>query len=283
MLALVTGGTGFIGSHLVYELIDQGYKVRVLKRINSKEDFLKGKNVMFSVGDLNDTNSLVKACRGADIVFHVAAIPRDWGHRNEFFKVNLQGTKNLLDASVENKVPRFIYMSSAAVYGFPKTNQPISEDYPKKPTAKYGVTKYRAEQLLWNYGAEKSMFVSAVRSPLVTGPHDSMIAPFLIAAVKSGRFFYIDEGNQQISISDGRDVAHCLRLAGETQKANGQAYNVKSYDCTPKQLISTLAEKLNVPQLKKYKSYAQAYFLAMLIEGAWAILNREILLSRGIK
>jgi len=275
MLALVTGGTGFIGSHLVDELIDKDYNVRVLKREASKDIFLKGKKVTFSLGDLRNPKSLEKACLGVDVIFHIAAIPKDWGPKKDFFEVNLKGTKNLLDACVENKVPKFVYMSSAAVYGFPKTKQPITEDYPKKPTAKYGLTKFHAEQLLWKYGAENNMFVSALRSPLVTGPRDSMIAPFLIKVIKSGRFFYIGEGNQQISISDGRDIAYCLRLICETKQANDQAYNVKSFDCTPKELIEKLSEKLGVSSPKKHRSYLQAYLLAFFIEGLWTLFMRE--------
>lgn len=274
MLALVSGGTGFIGSHLVDELIDKGYNVRVLKRITSKDIFLKGKKVTYSFGDLVDPKSLEKACSGVDIIFHVAAIPKDWGPKKAFFEINLKGTKNLLDACVINKVPKFVYMSSAAVYGFPKTNRPITEDYPKKPNAKYGLTKFKSEQLLWRIGAEKNIFVSSLRSPLVTGPRDSMIAPFLIKAVKSNRFFYIGDGNQQISISDGRDVAHCLRLIGENKKANGQVYNIKSFDATPKQLIEKLSEKLGVIPPKQHRTYIQAYFLASFIEGLWSLFKK---------
>lgn len=273
MLALVTGGTGFIGSHLVDELINRDYNVRVLKRTSSKDTFLKEKKVKFTIGDLGNLKSLEKACLGIDIVFHVAANPRDWGPKKDFFEVNLQGTKNLIDACIKNNVPKFVYMSSAAVYGFPKTNQPISEDYPMKPTAKYGYTKYKAEQLLWKYAKEKNLFVSAVRSPLVTGPRDSMIAPFLIKAIKSGKLFYIGKGNQKLSISDGRDVAHCLRLVGETKQANGQAYNVKSFDSTPKQLIQMLSEKLEIESIKKHMSYLQAYLTALFVEGLWMVLS----------
>jgi nucleoside-diphosphate-sugar epimerase len=274
MRALVTGGTGFIGSHLVDELVREGYQVQVLRRPTSNMTYLKGKDVTVAVGDLSDTTSLMKVSQNIDVVFHVAALPRDWGTRKEFFEVNLYGTKNLLDACVENKVPRFVFMSSAAVYGFPNTTQPIAEDFPKKPTPKYGEAKYRAELLLWEYGVNHNIMVSAIRSPIVTGPRDPLIAPFLITALKQQRLFYIGTGDQCISVSDGRDVAHCLRLAGETATANGQAFNVKSFDCTLKIMIETLAETLQVPAPTKHRSYLGTYLLAELIEGIW-ILRRK--------
>jgi len=275
MRALVTGGTGFIGSHLVDELLQQGYEVRVLRRPTSRTTYLEGKDLVIAVGDLTDTKSLVKACQNIDMVFHVAALPRDWGTRKEFFEFNFYGTKNLLDACVEQKVPRFVFMSSAAVYGFPKTIQPIAEDFPKNPTPKYGEAKYRAELLLWEYGLNHDIIVSAVRSPVVTGPRDTLIAPFLINALRQQRLFYIGTGDQQISVSDGRDVARCLRLAGEKTNANGQAYNMKSFDCTPKLLIDTLAETLQVAVPTTHRSYLGTYLLAELIEGIWALRRKK--------
>lgn len=275
MRALVTGGTGFIGSHLVDELLDHGYEVHVLRRPTSSMTNLGRKPLTITVGDLTNTRSLMKACQDIDVVFHVAAIPRDWGSRKEFFEVNLYGTKNLLDACVENAVPRFVFMSSAAVYGFPNTTQPITEDFPKKPTPKYGESKHRAELLLWEYGVNHNMVVSALRSPLVTGPRDTMIAPFLISALQQKRLFYIGTGDQKISISDGRDVAHCLRLAGEASTASGHAYNVKSFDCTPKILIETLAETLHVPAPTAHRSYRGTYLLAGMIEGIWTVRRQK--------
>jgi nucleoside-diphosphate-sugar epimerase len=275
MRALVTGGTGFIGSHLVDELVREGYQVQVLRRPTSNLTYLKGKDVTVSVGGLSDTKSLMKASQDIDVVYHVAALPRDWGTREEYFEVNLYGTKNLLDACVQNKVHRFVFMSSAAVYGFPNTTQPIAEDFPKKPTPKYGESKYRAELLLWEYGVNHDITVSAIRSPIVTGPRDPSIAPFLITALKQQRLFYIGTGDQRISVSDGRDVAHCLRLAGEKETANGQAYNVKSFDCTLKIMIETLADTLQVPAPSKHRSYLSTYLLAELIEGVWALRRKK--------
>lgn len=275
MQALVTGGTGFIGSHLTDQLLEQGYSVRVLRRTTSATHFLKGTKATFALGDLTDKASLVQACDQVDVVFHVAALPRDWGPKKTFFEINYYGTKNLLDACRKNKVKRFVFMSSAAVYGFPRTHKPITEEHKKRPTAKYGESKLKAEQFLWNYAKKYDITVSAIRSPLVIGPRDYLIAPFLIQALKQGRLFYIGNGQQQISISDGRDVAYGLRLCGETEKAHGQVYNVKSFDSTPKQLIETLAEKIHVTAPKTQRSYLSAYLLAILIEGVCVLQRKQ--------
>ena len=99
---------------------------------------------------------------------------------------------------------------------------------------KYGESKLWAEGLLWGYGIKYNITVSAVRSPVVIGPRDRLISLFLINALQQKKLFFIEDGNQTISLSDGRDVARCLRLAGESKKANNQAYNVKSFDSDTK-------------------------------------------------
>ncbi|MCU0850381.1 MAG: NAD-dependent epimerase/dehydratase family protein [Candidatus Thermoplasmatota archaeon] len=275
MLALVTGGTGFIGSHLVDELSSQGYTVRVLQRTSSNPRFLEGKPISPVMGDLTDRESLVRACQYVDVVYHIAALPRDWGPRKTFFEVNVDGTRNLLDACVVNKVPRFVFMSSAAVYGFPKTRQPLQESFPKHPTLNYGESKLAAEALLWGYGMNHDIAVSAVRSPVVLGPRDHLITLFLIHALQRKRLFYIGDGNQQISLSDGRDVARCLRLAGESSISDNQPYNVKSFDSTPRLLMRSFAEQLRLSAPEKCRSYLQAYVLASLVEGFWMLARRK--------
>jgi nucleoside-diphosphate-sugar epimerase len=275
MLALVTGGTGFIGSHLVDELLSQGYTVRVLRRTTSTPLFLERKPLTFIMGDLTHRESLVRACQQVDVVYHIAALPRDWGPRKTFFDVNVDGTRNLLDACVVNKVPRFVFMSSAAVYGFPKTRQPLQESFPKHPTLHYGESKLAAEALLWGYGMNHDIVVSAVRSPVVLGPRDHLITLFLIHALQQKRLFYIGDGNQQISLSDGRDVARCLRLAGESNVSDNQPYNVKSFDSTPRLLMESFAEQLRLSAPEKCRSYLQAYVLASLIEGLWILAGRK--------
>jgi nucleoside-diphosphate-sugar epimerase len=280
MKALVTGGTGFIGSHLVDTLLSEGYTVRILSRPTSKPDYLTGKHIETTNGDLTDRNSLRHACQDIDIIFHCAANPRDWGPRKTFTQINLDGTRNLLDAAILKKTPRFIFMSSAAVYGFPNTTQPITETSPIHPTPKYGESKYQAEQLLWTYTKQHDLHTTAIRSPLVTGPRDRLAAPFLIPAIKHHRFFTIGNGQQTLSLSDGRDVASCLFLAGETHKSNGHAYNVKSFDTTITQLLTTAADALHVPPPTTHHSYPAAYLLACLAELLYLPSRKEPPLTR---
>ena len=274
MKALVTGSTGFIGSHLVDELLNSGYRVKALIRKTSNTKYLENKPVETTIGDITDPKSLVKATKDTDVVFHVAAIASEWGPMKKFMDINTNGTKNIVQACVENKIRRIIHMSSCAVYGFPKTNEPIAENYKKNPPGKYGRTKYEAEKILWEQAKEKNIEVSAVRSPMIIGERDEMISIFIINALKSQKFRFIGDGNQKISISNGKDVAYLLRLTAEKQKAIGQAYNVKSFESTPKKLINAMCEKLEIKPPEENVSYTTAYMLATLLEAIYALRKK---------
>jgi nucleoside-diphosphate-sugar epimerase len=114
----------------------------------------------------------------------------------------------------------------------------------------------------------------------VIGPRDHLIAFFLINALQQGRLFYIGDGNQKISLSDGRDVAHCLLLAGQSSKVHGQAYNVKSFDSTPRLLIEAFAERLNFPAPEKHRSYFITYILSGIVEGIWMFQGKKPPITR---
>ena len=208
MKALVTGATGFIGSHLVDTLLEEGYHVRILTRPQSTTN-LTGTHLETQEGDLLDPHSLHKACTDIDLIFHLAADPRDWGNKHTIIQTNLTGTHNLLDASLHKKVTHVIFMSSAAVYGFPHTTTPLTEDTPLHPTPAYGESKLQAEQLLWKYGIDHHIHVTAIRSPLATGPRDRLAAPALLPAIKNRRLFTIGDGQalcQKIADAAGTGV-----------------------------------------------------------------------------
>jgi nucleoside-diphosphate-sugar epimerase len=278
MRALVTGGTGFVGSHLVDELLKNDYTVKVLIRPNSNLSYLKGKPVSFVTGDLSDKSSLITACKGNDVIFHVAALPHEQRHLRLFYKVNTKGTKNLLEASTYYNIRNFVLMSTTSVYGFPPITI-LKEEHETMPKTKYGRSKYLAEQLLWHHGKTHNMHVAAVRAPWITGPRNYK-APKFIMNIKQKRFFYIRTPQTTISIVDVRDVANCLRYAAEQTKANGQAINVKSFDCTVKAYIETIASILSIPSPTRTLPLPTALILATFAEAAWLPTGREPPITR---
>src|SRR5262249_40999130 len=129
---LVTGGTGFIGNHVVRALCARNLPVRVLARETSPMQALEGLPVEVAVGDLRERESLNRAVRGCQTVFHVAADYRLWARRpRELYQSNVEGTANMLAAAFENGVGRFIYTSTVGTIGFRENGMEASEaDFP---------------------------------------------------------------------------------------------------------------------------------------------------------
>lgn len=154
MNVLVTGGAGYIGSHTVQELILEGYDVTVFDNFSTgKREFLAGGSVI--EGDLMDTKSVEEAFdkNEFDAVLHFASlieVGESYIHPNKYYSHNLSSSLNLLDAMIKKSVKKFIFSSSAAVYGNPETS-PISEDHPLRPINPYGQTKYFVEKILEDY------------------------------------------------------------------------------------------------------------------------------------
>jgi nucleoside-diphosphate-sugar epimerase len=270
MRALVTGGTGFVGSHLVDELLQHDYDVKVLRRPNSNTSYIDGKLVSYVNGDITIEKTLVNAFQDVDVVFHVAATPHNYASRKKFTTINVDGTRNVMIACLKASVPRCVYMSSASIYGYPTIL--ITEKFPLHPTTKYGKSKLVAEQIFFQYGKKHGIHTSAVRSSWITGPRARI--PRLIKVIQNNTFFHVGSGDNLLSISDARDVASCLRLVAENDSANGQAYNVKSYDCTTRQFISTFAKYLSVPAPQKHLPYSMAFAIACFGELAWTVIRK---------
>jgi nucleoside-diphosphate-sugar epimerase len=278
MRALVTGGAGFVGSHLVDELLKNGYEVKVLIRPTSNLSYLEGKPVILVTGDLFDSSSLIAACENTDVVFHIAALPHEQRHLPFFYGVNTRGTQNLLEASHNTAIQRFVLMSTTSIYGFPPTPV-LKEEDATMPRTKYARSKYLAEQLLWHYGKKDHMHVAAVRAPWITGPRNYK-APRFIRTIQQGRFFYVDTPLNTISMVDVRDVAACLRLIAEHPGANNQALNVKSFDCPVQSYIETYTTALSIFPPTKILPMNAALFLAGCAEATYLLAGREPPLSR---
>ena len=150
---LVTGGAGFIGSHLVDGLVKEGFEVTVLDDLSTGRmqnlGHLDDAKVRFIEGDIRDGDVVEKALKGEEAVFHLAAIssvPYSVENPEVTYDVNVDGTRNLLEAILRNGVERFVYVSTCAVYGEPEY-LPIDEKHPTKPVSPYAAAKLKAEQI----------------------------------------------------------------------------------------------------------------------------------------
>jgi len=217
MRALLTGPTGFIGSHLVEELLNKGYKVTCLVRETSSLKWIEGLDVTLRTGDCRDRESLTEAVRGVDYVFHVAGLTRA-PREKDFFEVNAKGTENLLEAVAAKNpsIKRFIYLSSLAAAG-PSTNgKPVTEDTVPRPVSSYGKSKLEAEHLVMRHSDK--IPVTIIRPPAVYGPRDRDFY-LLYRILKKGIFPYW--GMCYYSLLYVEDLVRGTISAAESKEAEG--------------------------------------------------------------
>jgi nucleoside-diphosphate-sugar epimerase len=170
MRILVTGASGFLGGHLIEEMVSKGYDVIGMVRKSSDTGFLRSLGVELRVGDLTAPESLSQATEGIDVVIHLAAYYTFFGKEDLYRKVNVEGTRLLLEAALNNGVRRFIYCSSTEAIG-PVKNPPADEDSPPNPSYEYGRSKLEAEKVVRSYG-EGGIEYSILRPSGIYGPRN---------------------------------------------------------------------------------------------------------------
>ncbi len=193
MKILVTGGTGFIGSHLVEKLVLEGYHVRVLDWGEHNIRYLKKlKNTEFIKGDLRNKETLEKDLRYVEVVYHMASIHLAIGVSDqEYREVNIGGTEKILEACLKRNLKRFVHCSSVGVLGN-IDNPPANETYPYNPGTIYEKTKAEGEKVALKY-FEKGVPVVVARPAWVYGPRCPRTLR-LFKALKKGRFPFFGNG-----------------------------------------------------------------------------------------
>ena len=227
MKILVTGGTGFIGSHLTSALLKEGHRVRVFTRLQAKKEMLRdrfGSRVEVMVGSFEREEDLEKAVDGCEVVYHYAAIPAmRWGISWwEYEKANVLATKDLLEASAAAKIKRFIFCSSISTYGHHIRKPYLDESTPLTPDSFYGKSKVEAEKLVRLFWKEKRLPFTIIRPAIVYGPGDvgGMMLK-LCRFLKTGYFVIIGNGKNSIPLVYVDDVVDlsllCLKKAAESR------------------------------------------------------------------
>ena len=222
MKALVTGGTGFIGSHLIEALVRKEMQVRCLLRKTSDLKWLKGLPVEFVPGDCNDKTSLEEAVRGADWVFHLAGVTRAIKEET-YVEVNGFGTENLIHACLENnpRLHKFVYISSQAVAGPSKNGSRKKESDPCEPVSFYGRSKLMGEESVLAHAHELPVLI--LRPSAVYGPRDKDI--FTLFKCLSRRIKpCLAGGHQRLSLCYVQDIVKGILLAVETQAKSGEIF-----------------------------------------------------------
>lgn len=274
MNVLVTGARGFIGLHLVKLLLKNKFHVRCLVRKGSDISSLKELGVQIIRGGLLDEEALSLATRDIHTVYHLAARVSDWGQMKGFMMDNVEGTKNLLNASVKNGVKRFVYMSSLSVHGFPgikngdEQTPHISVKWP------YCTTKQMAERLVSNFGKKYGIEYTIIRTGTVYGPDDYRTFYALASAIQKGHAGFVGGGNSLMSPCYVENLVEGIYLAGTSAAAQGCVYNIVDSPCSWKEFFIKIASEIGAKKPRASLPFPLAISSARILEFIYKFLKK---------
>jgi len=280
MRALVTGGGGFLGRAITEMLLERGDQVTILSRRRYPEVEALGADGL-AVDLSQDTPDLAAHLQGIDVIFHVAARAGMWGPREDFWSINVDGTRRLLDAAKEAGVGRFVYTSSPSAVWSGADEENLSESdcpYPDSYLTVYPESKAAAEQLVLAASGPE-MATTALRPHLIWGPRDPHLIPRLLDRGRAGRLRIIGKGDNKVGITYVDNAAWAHLLAADAL-APGSANDGKAYfitDDEPVALwpwVNELFAAAGIPPVTKRISTANAERAAAAAEWVWRTFRR---------
>ncbi|MCP4537435.1 MAG: NAD-dependent epimerase/dehydratase family protein [Chloroflexi bacterium] len=242
-------------------------------RPTSQTAHLENLGVELIHGDLDNVQSLKAAVKGVERVYHCAALATDWGAREEFHTSNVNGVRNLLDATAETEVNKFIHISTTDVYGHP--DYPADESAPHRLRGwPYGDTKIKGEKLVWMYHQQRGLPVTVVRPVNVYGPRSTSFVLEIVDLLKSGGMVHIGPGHKPAGLGYAANVVDVILRAADSKSSIGQAYNASDgSNVTWRQYVDRLAEIVGVPSPRLVIPYRVAYMLSWAMEKAYGTLR----------
>ncbi len=276
MKTLITGATGFVGSAVLRQLLDEGHEVRALVRPSSDRRNLDGLSLEGAVGDLCDADSLRRAVKGCDALFHVAADYRLWVPKpEEIFRTNVDGTRALMLAAADAGVERIVYTSSVATLGLNKDGTPADETTPvslDQIISPYKRSKYIAEDTVRLLASQQGLPVVIVNPSSPIGPRDVKPTPTgrLIVEAARGRMpAYVNTGLNLVHVDE---VARGHLLAFQKGEI-GQRYILGGQNMTLREILTAIAAIAGGTPPRVQLPHNLVLPIAFVVE-AWARLSR---------
>lgn len=269
MKILVTGGTGFTGSHLTRRLLQQGHQVVVLdNKPGIFYDELKHMGAEIYLGSVADRDLADKVTQECEIVHHLAAAFRQVNLPQEiYWNVNVEGTRYLLEAALKYGVQKFVYCSTCGVHGDVKKT-PSGEDAPIAPADYYQYTKYEGEKIIPEF-VKQGLKVVTLRPAAIYGPGDPERFSILFKKVNQGRFLMFGSGKSHYHPLYIDNLVDALELAAASDRGNGEVYLIAdehyySLDDLVKEIAKALKVDLNLIHLPFFPLWTAAFATEML-------------------
>jgi len=280
MTILITGATGFIGSHIAERLHAAGHPIRAIVRRSSDPRWLSSIPIDYREGDYDDPAFLRKAVSGVEAIYHVAGVTKAKTSEG-YFRGNRDVTRNLLEATIDANpgIGRFVHVSSGAAVGPAARGGSVDEATPFHPITTYGVSKMEAEQECLR--AMAKIPITIVRPPAVYGPRDTDVLEFF-TAMRKGIHPLIGFGEKRVSLIHAHDLADGIILAGTHPQAAGGTYFISSargysWEEVGKVTAAVMGRKVirvRIPEWCVYVLAAAAQFAASFGKKP-AVLNLE--------
>ncbi|MBI4838094.1 MAG: NAD(P)-dependent oxidoreductase [Nitrospirae bacterium] len=277
MKVLITGASGFIGSHLAESLLSSGCEVSCLVRSVSARKWLEGLNVQRIHGDCSDRESL-NNLRDFEYVFHLSGLTKS-NCKKDFYTVNTTATENIIDAVVRNNpgIKRFVYVSSLSAFGPNLNGSPVSEDRNPRPVSDYGKSKLLGEAAVLKY--KDTIPVSVLRPTAVYGPRDSEMF-LLFKLVNTGLLPFW--GKTRISLVYVEDLVRALILTAEKEEAIGETFCISDgMNYSNVEIIDEIAsalQKTRVIKLRLPKTFLPV--IGAIGDGLSKITNKATMINR---
>lgn len=224
MKALVTGATGFIGSHLAESLVAKGYDVICTVRRTSDRTWLQGMNITMVEGDITDRESLIAPVREADYIFHVGGITKA-KKESDYYKINADGSRILYEVCLQHNpgIQKIVHVSSLAAGGSSLAGKPRTETDPDMPLTFYGKSKLEGEKYAVQYA--RQLPITILRPPAVYGPREKDIF-FYFQLIHRHLMPVLGWKKKYLSLIYVADLVEAIILAAESPKSTGQTYYV---------------------------------------------------------
>lgn len=280
MKALVTGATGFIGSHLVDALVQRGDQVRCLVRNKNHLGWVKDSPVEFVVGNCQEKNSLKQAVQDVDQVFHLAGATTAVKEKT-YFEVNGFGTENLVQACIESnpRLQKFISISSQAAAGPCRSDGKKNESDPCEPVSPYGKSKLLGEQLALSHAHELPLLI--LRPCAVYGPRDKGFYTLCKGLARRINPCLADN-DQHISMCHVQDIVRAILLAAETRTESGEIFFLSDgHDYRMAEIGDIFAQAMSINPLRLRLPRQLLFGTAFVAECFSRLTGKPSIMSRG--
>ena len=277
MNVLVTGGGGFLGSHLACRLHDMGHHVSVLGR---RQYSTLPKEIIQIQADLRDAKAVSEACRQQDSVFHAGALPGIWGTRRDFYQTNVDGTRHVIEGCLEHGARKLVFTSSPSVVYNQTDMENVDESapYPSQYLSDYPRTKALAEQKVMEANGQQGLMTVSLRPHLIWGPGDPHLVPRIIERARKGQLIRVGKGTNLVDTTYIDNVVEGHIRAWQALEPDSQVVG-KCYflsDGEPVVLwdwINQLLASLGIVPVTKSISYSMAKNLGWMLEGIYRVFG----------